>query len=263
MVWSPIWAAARVVLVFRLRPAYVAKQREMASVERILVRNWFDAVVFDLDGTLVDTASDILAYMNDMLAELGRPGLDPAEIRPMIGDGVKSLLIRGLEASGGVPDDLDIEVLFLRYLARYTEDPVRRSRPYDGVVDTLEALQSAGIRMGVCTNKPQQASERLLARLGLDRYFGSVIGGDALPFKKPDPDHLLAVLGHLKAAPVRAALVGDSETDLLTAKSAGTASVLVSFGYTRIPAAQLGADHVIDRFADLIPALRLIGPAAA
>lgn len=234
----------------------------MASAESMLVKDWFDAVVFDLDGTLVDTAPDILAYMNDMLAELGRPGLDSASIRPMIGDGVKSLLTRGLEASGGV-NDLDIEALFHLYLERYTENPARSSKPYEGVVNTLDALQSAGIKMGVCTNKPQRPTDRLLSRLGLDRYFASVIGSDTLPVKKPDPVHLLAVLEELDVNPTRAVLVGDSGTDQKTANAAGTPCVLVSFGYTKIPAHDLGADHVIDHFADLIPSLETIKRAPA
>jgi phosphoglycolate phosphatase len=220
-----------------------------------LIARSFDGVVFDLDGTLVDTAPDIVAYLNEMLAELGRPSLDSDAVRPMIGDGVRSLMIRGLDASGGVPDDLDIDALFDSYLERYTEEPARQSRPYDGVIDTLDALRTAGIKMGVCTNKPQSPTDRLLARLGLDRYFGAVIGSDTLPVKKPDPAHLLGVLERLNVNPARAALVGDSATDLKTARAAGTPCVLVSFGYTATPAKDLGADHVIDHFADLIPVL--------
>lgn len=220
-----------------------------------MIARSFDGVVFDLDGTLVDTAPDIVAYLNEMLAELGRPGLDSDAVRPMIGDGVRSLMIRGLDASGGVPDDLDIDALFDSYLERYTEEPARQSRPYDGVIECLDALKSAGIKMGVCTNKPQRPTDRLLARLGLDRYFGAVIGSDTLPVKKPDPAHLLGVLERLNVNPARAALVGDSATDLKTARAVGIPCVLVSFGYTVAPAEDLGADHVIDHFADLIPVL--------
>lgn len=223
------------------------------SFERI--RERFGAVIFDLDGTLVDTAPDILSYLNEMLFELGRPGLELEAVRPVIGDGVKRLLIRGLEASGGVPDTLDLDALFHRYLERYTAEPVRSSRPYQGMVDVLQALSGAGIRLGVCTNKPQTPTDRLLARLGLDRYFGVVLGGDVLPTRKPDPAHLLAVLERLNVEPVRAALIGDSATDLKTARAAGTPCILVSFGYTAIPARDLDADRVIDHAKDLIPAL--------
>ncbi len=220
-----------------------------------LIKERFDGVVFDLDGTLVDTAPDILAYLNEMLFELGRPGLELEAVRPMIGDGVRRLLIRGLEASGGVPDTLDIDTLFQRYLERYAAEPVRASQPYPGMVGALNALSSADLRLGVCTNKPQMPTDRLLARLGLDRYFGAVIGGDALPIKKPDPTHLLTVLERLDVDPARAVLIGDSVTDLKTARAAGTPCILVSFGYTAIPAHALGADQVIDHAKDLIPAL--------
>ena len=235
----------------------------MASVERVLAKDWLKAVIFDLDGTLVDTAPDILAYLNEMLAELGRPGLEPTSVHTLIGDGVKSLLLRGLEASGGVPSDLDLDALFHRYLERYTEEPARQSQPFDGVIDTLDQLKAANIGLGVCTNKPQRPTDRLLSRLGLDRYFGSVLGGDALPVKKPDPTHLETVLEQLKVKPENAILIGDSETDLKTARAAGALCILVSFGYTPIPAQDLGADHVIDHYTDLIPLLETINQAPA
>lgn len=231
------------------------------SFERIKER--FDAVIFDLDGTLVDTAPDILAYLNEMLGEFGRPGLGLEVVKSMIGDGVKRLMIRGLEASGGVPDSLDLDDIFHRYLERYAAEPVRSSKPYPGMVDTLEALSNAGVTLGVCTNKPQTPTDRLLVRLGLDRYFGSVIGGDALDVKKPDPGHLLAVLDKLQVEPQRAVLIGDSETDLKTARAAGIPCILVSFGYTAIPASDLGADRVIDHANDLIPALETLSPGPA
>ncbi len=227
----------------------------MAKESFQLVRERFDAVVFDLDGTLVDTAPDILGHLNEMLGELGRPGLELDQVRPMIGDGLRRLLIRGLEASGGVPDGLDIERLFQRCIQRYTDKPVRSSRPFDGMVDTLEALSCAGMRLGVCTNKPQKPTDKVLSALDLDRYFEAVIGGDALPIKKPDPAHLLTVLEHLNVDPLRAVLIGDSATDLKTARAAGIPCILVSFGYTATPAAELGGDGVIDHSSALVPNL--------
>ena len=251
------------ILEFSACPAYVPKRLEMASDGGRFMANWYEAVVFDLDGTLVDTAPDILAYLNEMLAELERPGLDLADIRPMIGDGVKSLMLRGLEASGGLPEGLDFDALFKRYLARYTADPARHSRPFEGVIEALDAFRDAGIKMGVCTNKPQAPTDSLLAKLDLARYFPSVIGGDALAVKKPDPIHLLTVLDQLDTKPEQAVLVGDSETDLKTARAAGIPCILVSFGYTKSPAVDLGADHVIDHYDDLIPSLLTIKPSPA
>jgi phosphoglycolate phosphatase len=215
----------------------------------------FDAVVFDLDGTLVDTAPDLHAHLNALLAELGRPGLALAEIRPMIGDGARALLQRGLAASGGLPAGADLDALFREFLSRYTAQPVRFGRVYEGVVAVLDALAAAGVRLGVCTNKAQAPSDRVLAALGLERYFPVVIGGDRLTVRKPDPGHLRAVLERLGAPPARAVMVGDSATDLATARAAGVACVLVSFGYTPIPAAALGADRVIDHFDALPDAL--------
>jgi phosphoglycolate phosphatase len=219
----------------------------------------FDAVVFDLDGTLVDTAPDLHAHLNRMLAELGRPGLALAEIRPLIGDGARALLRRGLEASGGLPPGADLDGLFLEFLARYTAQPVCFGAVYEGVATALGALQASGVRLGVCTNKAQAASEAVLATLGLERWFEAVIGGDRLTVRKPDPGHLRAVLERLGIPPASAAMVGDSENDLLTARAAGLPCVLVSFGYTPVPAADLGADRVIDHFDELHDALAALG----
>ena len=223
----------------------------------------FDAVVFDLDGTLVDTAPDLHAHLNEMLAELGRPGLALAAIRPMIGDGARALLRRGLEASGGPPASADLDALFLDFLARYTARPVRFGRVYDGVAGVLDALRTAGVRLGVCTNKAQAPSDKVLAELGLERYFAVVIGGDRLTVRKPDPGHLRAVLERLGVTPERAVMVGDSATDLATARAAGLPCVLVSFGYTAVAAAELGADRVIDRMGELPAALAGLRSAAS
>ncbi|MGH6912947.1 MAG: HAD hydrolase-like protein, partial [Geminicoccales bacterium] len=135
----------------------------------------FDAVVFDLDGTLIDTAPDLHAHLNAMLGELGRPLLDLEEIRPMIGDGARMLLQRGLEASGGLPDGKDLEMLFAEFLERYTAEPARLGAVYEGVVEVLEELAAAGVRLGLCTNKPQAATDRLLDAMGLERFFPVVL----------------------------------------------------------------------------------------
>lgn len=223
----------------------------------------FDAVVFDLDGTLVDTAPDLHAHLNEMLIELGRPGLSLEEIRPMIGDGARALLRRGLEASGGMPPGVELDALFAEFLVRYTARPVRFGTVYDGLLPVLDDLRHRGVGLGVCTNKPQAPSLRVLELTGLARYFAAVVGGDVLPVKKPDPGHLRAVLERLGLARARALMVGDSANDLLAARAFGLPCVLVSFGYTLIPARELGADLVIDRFADLPAALSRLAQAPA
>jgi phosphoglycolate phosphatase len=213
----------------------------------------FDAVVFDLDGTLVDTAPDLSAHVNDVLAELDRPPLALDAVRRMIGDGTWTLLHHGLELTGGVPADVDR--LVERYLERYAARPMRYGAVFDGVVEVLAAFQGDAVRLGVCTNKAQAPTDSLLAATGLDRFFRTIIGGDALPVKKPHADHLRTVLDRLEADHARAVFVGDSANDLATARAAGVPCVLVSFGYTTIPARDLGADRVIDHFADLPAAL--------
>jgi phosphoglycolate phosphatase len=223
----------------------------------------FDAVVFDLDGTLVDSAPDLQAHVNSLLEELGRPGLELNDVRLLVGDGARTLLRRGLEATGGVPAGVDLDLLYARFLERYTACPADNSTVHGGVVEVLQRLGTEGLRLGVCTNKAQAPTDRLLAALGLERFFAAIVGGDAVPAKKPDPGHLHAVLERLGAAPARSVMVGDSEHDVLAARSLGVPSVLVSFGYTPVPARALGADWVIDHFADLPAALASLTGVAA
>ena len=223
----------------------------------------FEAVVFDLDGTLIDTAPDLHAHLVAILQELGRPALSLAEVRPMIGDGARVLLQRGLEASGGVPAGIDLEDLYATFLARYTREPHRHGAVFEDAREVLEQLRGRGTALGICTNKPQAASDALLRAAGLDALFDAVIGGDALPVKKPDPGHLGAVLARLGATGGRAVMVGDSGNDLAAARAADIPCVLVSFGYTQVPAAELGADRVIDHFRELPEALAALADLAA
>ena len=222
----------------------------------------FDAVVFDFDGTLVDTAPDLQAHVNTVLEEVGRPELDLNGVRLLVGDGARTLLRRGLEATGGVPAGVDLDLLYARFLQRYTAHPADRSTVHRDVIDVLDGLQARGLRLGVCTNKAQAPTDRLLAALGLDRFFDAIVGGDAVAAKKPDPGHLRAVLERLGASPARSVMVGDSAYDLQAARTLGVPCVLVSFGYTPVPARALGTEWVIDRFADLPAALASLAEVA-
>lgn len=215
----------------------------------------FRAVVFDLDGTLVETAPDLHATLAEVMGEIGIAAPDIASLRSMVGDGARVLIRRALDAAGHPADPVLLERLFDRFLARYTEMPCRGSHAYEGVPEVLAELAARGMALGVCTNKPQAPTEGLLAALGLAKWFGAVVGGDTLPVRKPDPEHALAVLRDLRVPPEQAILVGDSRNDLLTARAAAMPVVLVSYGYTSIPASELGADLVIDRFAELPAAL--------
>ena len=178
----------------------------------------------------------------------------------MIGDGARVLIERALAELGQPRDAGLVERLFARFRARYAEEPCRASSLYPGARELLGKLRAEGFRLGLCTNKPQAATLGLLRALGLDGCFGAVLGGDAVPARKPDPAHLAAVLAALGSTPGRSVMVGDSRNDLAAARGLGVPCVLVSFGYTPVPARDLGADAVIDRLADLPAVLTAIGP---
>lgn len=222
-----------------------------------------EAVVFDLDGTLVDTAPDLHVHLNAVLAEVGRGPATLEAVRLMVGDGSRVLIQRTLAATGGPPNDVELDELVRRFIARYTADPLRLSTIYPGVVEALDALAAGGVRLGVCTNKPQLPTDRLLGVLDLAQRFGAAIGGDALPVRKPDGGHLRAVLDALEVEPAAAVMVGDSRNDVLAARALGVPSVVVEFGYTSTPPHQLGADAVIGHFDQLLPALTSLARAAA
>ena len=213
------------------------------------------AILFDLDGTLVETAPDLHATLVDVTAELGVGAPSLAELRTMIGDGARVLIRRVLDAAGHPDDPELLERLFVKFLARYTADPCRLSFAYEGVVPVLETLAARPLALGVCTNKPYAPTLGLLEALDLARFFGSVVGGDSLAVRKPDPEHALAALRLLGVSPEQAIFVGDSTNDVLTARAAGMQVIVVSFGYTTIPPKDLGADLVVDHFAELPAAI--------
>jgi len=207
-----------------------------------------DALVFDLDGTLVDSVPDLQAAVNAMLRELGRAALSAAEVRGMVGDGTARLVARALAATGR---ELPPGPAHDRFLALYEAAPAARTRPYPGVPATLAALRGAGCRLAVCTNKPQRATEAVLDALGLASFFDAVLGGDALPVRKPDPAHVRGALAALGAGPERGAMIGDGENDAAAGRGAGLPVALMTYGYAHAPLESLGADALIDRFADL------------
>jgi phosphoglycolate phosphatase len=210
------------------------------------------AVVFDLDGTLIDTAADIHAVLAEVFAEAGLAAPPLSAVRNMLGDGARVLIQRALATAGGTAG---LDPMHRRFVERYTVFPCRHSAPYDGAVELLGALRRDGWRLGLCTNKPQAPTSGLLEALDLAAMFGSAIGGDRLPgIRKPDPRHLSAVLAELEVPPSRAVMVGDSRNDLLTARALAMPCVLVSFGYTPVPAQDLGADAVIDSLRQ-VPAI--------
>lgn len=213
-------------------------------------------IAFDLDGTLVDTAPDLVGTLNVLMAEEGLPPLPMHEARPFIGRGAKWLVERGFQAANTPLRGERLEPLFQRFLAHYQAHIADRSRPFPGVVAALEALRADGARLSVCTNKLTGLSVRLLDALGLSYLFDAVIGADAAPAAKPDPRHLEAAIAAAGGTPARAILVGDAATDAGAARAAQVPLILVSFGYTEIAPADLKPDVLIDHFEALPAACR-------
>jgi phosphoglycolate phosphatase len=208
-------------------------------------RGRFRAALFDLDGTLVDTAPDLASAANRMLVELGRPPLDEEGIRDYIGKGVVNLVDRCFEATGGGSEGqrLHAQEVFERH---YVAGIANESRPYPGVVNGLEALERAGIAMGCVTNKARRFTEPLLELTGLRRFFGVVVSGDTVERKKPHPDPMLYAAGKLGATPAQTLVVGDSLNDVQSARAAGCPVVVVPYGYREgLSLEELGADAVV------------------
>lgn len=214
-----------------------------------------DTIIFDLDGTLVDTAGDLTASLNHALESLGRATIDPSDVRAMVGHGARKLLERGLAATGEVTPDL-VESGVSPFLDHYAANIAVHSRPFEGVEQALAALEAEGLGLAICTNKPVALARALVAELGWSARFRALLGADSRPWKKPDPRHLTDTLAEAKG---RAAIfVGDSRTDADTAKAAGVPLVLVSFGYSTEPVDTLGADALIHHFDALAPAIATI-----
>ncbi|MFZ4689704.1 MAG: phosphoglycolate phosphatase [Polymorphobacter sp.] len=212
-------------------------------------------VVFDLDGTLVDTAPDLCAALNHALGVLGRPGVPADTVRHLVGHGARKLLQNGLATSGAATPDL-VEAGFQPFLDYYAGHIADGSRPYPGVEAALDALAAAGSVVAICTNKPVALSAALVMALGWDGRFAANLGFDSVPAAKPDPGHLFAAISAAGGDPATTVFVGDSITDTATARAAGVPVVAVSFGFSDRPAADLGADIIIDHYDELLPALR-------
>jgi phosphoglycolate phosphatase len=213
------------------------------------------AILFDLDGTLVDTAPDIAAAVDATLRELERPSLDDAQVRSFIGRGVDVLLHRALTRDGRA-DTAEHARARERFLEHYAAHNGRTAKLYPGVREGIDHARRLGLSMCCVTNKLQGFSEALLALTGLDRDFAFVQGGDALPKTKPDPLPLLHAAGRLGVAPHACLMVGDSSNDAHAARAAGMPVVLVGYGYSEdLPVGEIDCDAVVASIADVIAAL--------
>ena len=210
-------------------------------------------VIFDLDGTLVDTAPDLCAALNAVLTAAGRPELAVEDVRSLMGEGAVALIRRGFEVTGAALGKAGLPAARSAFLDHYGANLARESRPFPGALDALAALSATACRLGVCTNKPEALSRRLLKATALDRYFGAVLGGDSLAVRKPDPLHLCATIEAVGGDAADAVMVGDSAVDVATARNAAIPVIVAAYGYAGVPALSLGGDAVIESL-DALPA---------
>jgi len=210
-------------------------------------------IVFDLDGTLVDTAPDLIGALNAVLDEERLPPLPLAAARNMVGQGARTLLQRGFTAAGSLWTDDRGDVLTARFVDLYLARIAKLSRPFPGAEAALDTLAAAGARLAVCTNKRTDLSLALLEAVGLSGRFAAVVGADWGGPTKPDPAHFRAAVAAAGGDLSRALMVGDSDNDVLAAHAAAAPAVVFSFGYCLTPLTELGADAVLNSW-DQLPA---------
>ncbi|MBN9073373.1 MAG: phosphoglycolate phosphatase [Rhizobiales bacterium] len=230
-------------------------------MSQVAGRRWPLAVLFDLDGTLIDSAPDIRGAVNELLERHALGPLSLDAVKSMIGQGVKVLVERAFRACGRPLEGEALENVHLEMLDIYGNHLTRQTVLMPAALETLEALHGEGVRLAVATNKPQRAAEAVLDHFGFFPYLGSVVGGDAGVAKKPAPDILLAALDRLGVGPADALMVGDSHSDVASARAAGMTVVVVRGGYTAVPADELGADRVLETLGQLPEAFETLrGP---
>lgn len=218
-------------------------------------------VVFDLDGTLVDTAADLIATLNQVLAGEGLGPMTRDDAGSLLGAGVRAMISRGYKLSNREVDEPTLDRLFAAFLPIYEARIAEESRSFPGAIAALDRLAAAGWRLAICTNKLEGLSRRLLDELGLTDRFAAICGGDTFAVRKPDAGHILGTIALAGGSPERTVMVGDSATDVAAARNAGVPVVGVSFGYTDVPIADLEPDAVVDRFDDLFEAVARIAQA--
>jgi phosphoglycolate phosphatase len=212
-------------------------------------------IVFDLDGTLIDTAPDLIATLNLILARNGLPAMPYDTARRLIGGGAKAMIERALAAEGATGSKADLDRMFGAFIEYYAAHIADRSRPFPQLEATLDRLAGAGHRLAVCTNKLEWLSVRLLDTLELTRHFAAICGQDTFGMQKPDPEILRRTILRAGGEPARAIMVGDSGTDIRTARAATVPVIAVDFGYSEVPIATLKPDRLIGSFADLPAAI--------
>jgi phosphoglycolate phosphatase len=223
-----------------------------------LIATRFDTVIYDLDGTLIDSARDMCVAVSSVLADHGLPPISDEEAQLFMGEGSKMTMRRAFAKNGRTLDDAQASAVTREFVRYYEEDPVRYTTAFDGVAEVVKRLDRLGLRQGVCTNKFEKSARMILKGLSLMPPIADVAGADTFAVRKPDPGHILQLIDKIGGDRERAVMVGDSIHDVEAAHAGGLPAVLVSWGYTDKPAGELGADAVIDHFAALPEALERI-----
>jgi phosphoglycolate phosphatase len=213
-------------------------------------------IVFDLDGTLIDTAPDLISTLNLILAREDLPPVPYDTARRLIGGGARGMIQRGLADAGRPGSQADLDRMFGAFIEHYAAHIADRSRPFPQLETALEHLAAEGRRLAVCTNKLEWLSVRLLDALQLTQHFAAICGQDTFGVQKPDPEMLRLTILRAGGEPARAIMVGDSATDVRTSRAATVPVIAVDFGYSEVPIATLQPDRIIGSFADLPAAIR-------
>ena len=219
-------------------------------------------VVFDLDGTLAETAGDLMGALNHVLSSDGLPSLPVEQARNLLGAGGRALIRRGFASAGRALDEDRLEELFRRFLLFYEDHIADHSHLYPGVAGALDRLEARGLAFAVCTNKMEGTAKRLLAMLGVAGRFRAICGQDTFAVSKPQPGALLGTIRRAGGDPARSVMVGDSRTDIDTAKAARVPCVAVDFGYTDRPVSEFAPDRIIGHFDELDGAVSALLPGA-
>lgn len=208
-------------------------------------------VVFDLDGTMIHTAPDLVRATNHVMVQSGLPPASPEIIVPAVGGGARAMITAALHAAGHPPDRVEMDPLLNMFTQYYIANIAEESHPFPGLVDALDYFAAARCDMGVCTNKRHANAVLLLETLKLDGYFAAVLGADSLNVRKPHPDHVLTTIARCGGDPARAVMVGDSAPDIEAARAARIPSIAVTYGYSPEPVESLAPDRIIENLADL------------
>lgn len=212
-------------------------------------------VVFDLDGTMIDTAPDLIESLNHTIAAADLQPVTFDDLTHLVGQGARVMIRRAFNLRGAPLDEAQVEPLLERFLTHYKAHMPGYSRLYDGLTDAFDRLEASGMRLAVCTNKLEQLALPLLDKMGLTDRFAAITGGDTFPVRKPDARHLLGTIEKAGGNPQRAILIGDSINDIMAAKNAEVGSIAVTFGYSDVPVESLEPGHVISHFDQLTPDL--------